>query len=97
MWIDTYGRRCEEAMVDPARGQRLIRVAHGGCTRTLHPTLRPAASAGMHGRDLKATAQGDPPVTADEAGSAGARTTSTSAAGWRTCSCSWSRLRGADG
>jgi transposase len=48
----------EEAVVDPAQGERRVRLAHGGRFGGLHPPLRSVASGGVHGRDLEATAQG---------------------------------------
>src|SRR3982751_5791202 len=38
-------------MVDTAGGRRRVRLAHGGCTRRIHPSLRPQEAAGVSGRD----------------------------------------------
>jgi transposase len=49
-----------EAVVDRARGERRVRLGHGGRVGSLHPTLRFTPSSGVHGRDLQATAEGHP-------------------------------------
>jgi hypothetical protein len=58
----------EEAVADPSKSERRVRLVHGEYARSLHPPLQPATPPDLHGRYLKATSKRYHTTPADGAG-----------------------------